>query len=88
MEKPLIKETLHLKFKKILGLSKAIESWPKSYMHSWMKYRKGQIWETRLLINTYNNSAQSEVIIPIYALMQIRLKVVNIYQNNGNTFCF
>lgn len=49
-------------------------------MHSWKKYRKGQIWETRLLItgNTYNNSAQSEVIIPIYALMQIRLKVVNI----------
>lgn len=59
-------------------------------MHSWKKYRKGQIWETRLLItgNTYNNSAQSEVIIPIYALMQIRLKVVNICQNNGNTFCF
>lgn len=54
-------------------------------MHSWKKYRKGQIWETRLLItgNTYNNSAQSEVIIPIYASMQIRLKVVNIYQNNG-----
>lgn len=81
------KRDFALEVLKILGLSKAIESWPKSYMHSWKKYRKGQIWETRLLINTYNNSAQSEVIIPIYALMQIRLKVMNIYQNNGNTFC-